>query len=88
MGFRYGSGYFGTDSVKTSTVNDDIISNSPSELYKFSFYNQQDCTVTINSKHTLFLQAHQGFEVSEVDAPITSFVVSESGIQYNFVGAY
>jgi hypothetical protein len=91
---RNGVGYVGTDSIKTSTSNQEIIPSPPSawnqeyKLYKFSFSNQQDCHVSINGGNQIFLPANQGFECDETDAPIYSFIIIESGISYNFLGAF
>jgi hypothetical protein len=94
MGNRIGNGYIGTDSLKTSTANLQIIPNPPSNfslgtkynLYKFAFMNDQDCTVIVNGGNTLFLRAGQGFEINESDLPINSFVIIEAGITYNWIG--
>jgi hypothetical protein len=90
---RLGSGYIGTDTVKTSTSNLEIIPTPPSSspfkkysCYKFSYTNGQDCTVIVNGVTTLFIPAGQGFEIGEVDQPINSFVIKESGITYTFIG--
>jgi hypothetical protein len=97
MGNRIGNGYIGTDSLKTSTANLQIIPTTPAgfslgtkyNLYKFAFMNDQDCSVLINDNITaIFLRAGQGFETNESDAPIFSFKIVEAGISYNFVGAY
>lgn len=92
---KVGIGYIGTDSLKTSTANLQIIP-SPSDaswnigykLYKFQFTNDQDCTVIINGLTTLFLRAGYGFEIESDDAPITSFVIVNAGITYTFTGFY
>jgi len=90
---RLGSGYLGTDTLKTSTAMQEILPTPPSSyqykkynLYKFSFMNQQDCTVIVNGATTLFILAGQGFEITEIDQPINSFVVKESGITYTYIG--
>lgn len=94
MGYRIGSGYVGTDSIKTSTANQNIIPSAPSNwtiplsLYKFEFINDQDCTVIVNNSTTLFLRAGYGFEISEIDLPISSFVIKDAGITYTFTGFY
>jgi hypothetical protein len=92
---RNGSGYIGTDSIKISTSSQEIIISPPSnwnqgyKLYKFSFLNpSQDCHVIINGGNQIFLSAGQGFECDEGDAPIYSFIIVESGISYNYIGAY
>jgi hypothetical protein len=95
MGNRFGSGYIGTDTLKTSVAQQELIPSPPVNwtvkysLYKFTFMNDQDCSVLINGNTTaIFLRAGQGFETTDSDAPIYSFKINESGITYNFVGAY
>lgn len=89
-----GSGYLASPKLETSTANQEIIESPPVhwtqgyKLYKFSFMNRQDATVIINEKTTAFLEARQGFNMEQGDEPIFSFVIVESGINYNFVGAY
>lgn len=91
---RVGIGYIGTSQLMTSTSNLELVP-SPSaswnvgyKLYRFSFLNDQDCTVIVNGVTTLFIRASQGFEINEPDAPITSFVIVTAGINYNFVAGY
>lgn len=91
---RVGIGYLGTSQLMTSTSNLELVP-SPSaswnvgyKLYRFSFLNDQDCTVIVNGVTTLFIRASQGFEINEPDAPITSFVIVTAGITYNFVAGY
>lgn len=93
--YRIGSGYIGTDSIKTSTAMQEIIPTPPLswsvgyKLYKFEFINSdQDCTVIINSTTTLFLRAGYGFEINESDQPITSFIIKEAGVTYTYTGFY
>ena len=89
-----GNGYLGTSSIQTSKTNQELIPNAPEnwtigyKLVKFSFSNEQDCTVIINKGVTLFLKAGQGFEVGHDDAPITSFVIKEASITFNWIGMY
>ncbi len=92
MGYRYGSNYIGSSDPTTSTSNQEVIPTKPENwsrgynLYRFSFQNDQDCHVKINGGDQIYLRANQGFNSSEVDAPINSFVVVESGIVYNWLG--
>lgn len=89
-----GSGYKGSPELQISTANQEIIPAKPAnwtggyKLYKFSFDNKQDVTVRLNNETTLFLEAEQGFEMERGDAPIFSFVVITSGVQFLWVGAY
>jgi len=96
MAYRLGSGYLGTEKWEvTSTVDTEIIPNSPENwtmkynLYKFSFFNpENDATVVINNKHTIFIPSGAGFTSDNLDTPIYSFVIKESGVKYCFISAY
>jgi hypothetical protein len=94
MAFRIGIGYLGSSSLQTSTANAEILPSSPSDwtipynFYKFSFKNDQDCHIIINGGNQIFIRANQGFEMDEMDKPITSFKIAESSITYNWVGTY
>jgi hypothetical protein len=57
------------------------------ECYKVSFYNQQACTIKVNGS-LIPLKAGQGFESNRDDIVIKSFILVESGINFNFVAAY
>jgi hypothetical protein len=94
---RLGNGYLGTDSVKVSVANAELLPNPPANfslgkkynLYKFAFMNDTDCSVLINGNtNAIFLRAGQGFETNEIDSPIHSFKIVESGISYNWLGAF
>lgn len=92
---RNGSGYVGSSQISVSTSNQEVIPsslplnwNQGYKLYKFSFSNQQDCHVIINGGNQIFLPSNSGFEMEEDDAPIYSFIIVESGISYNWIGAY
>jgi hypothetical protein len=86
-------GYIGTPTLQTSSAMQELVPTPPSTysfqtycLYRMSFLNDQDCTIIINGTSTLFLRAGQGFESDSRDLGITSFVIKESGITYNFIG--
>ena len=91
---RIGSGFISSKGLETSLTNQELIPSPPDnwtmgyKIYKFSFINDMNCTCVINGNYTVFLRAGQGFSTSEVDAVITSFRIVESGVKYNFVGAY
>jgi hypothetical protein len=92
---KFGSGYIGTPTLQTSTANQELVPTPPSTypyknycLYRMSFLNDQDCTIILNGTTTLFLRAGQGFESNSDDLGITSFVIKEAGITYNFVAGY
>jgi hypothetical protein len=87
----YGRGYIGSNSLQTSTANQEIIPSIPIQynLYKFQFQNDEDCSIFINkSAAPLFLRAGQGFEMDKNDAPIYSFKIVEADITFNWIGAY
>jgi len=94
MGYRYGSHYLGSPNPTTSNTNQEVIPPHPKgwnkgyNFYRFSFINDQDCHVKINGGDEIYLRANQGFNSTEIDAPIWSFVISEEGIVFNFVAAY
>jgi len=97
MSYRIGSGYFGSSSVQTSTELVEIIQqHKPSswitsklQVYKFSFMNNEDCHIEINeSSSQIFLPAGTGFEMSEVDKELWSFVIVEAGVTYTYIGGY
>lgn len=91
-----GIGYLGSNQIETSVANQQVIPNPPSNLnwtmgyslYKFSFRNYDQCTIIINNETELFLDAGDGFEMNEIDKPITSFVIVESGIRFNWRGGF
>jgi hypothetical protein len=91
---RLGVGYLGTDSIKTSVANEELVPVKPEHwtrgysFYKFSFVNKQACKVIINGESTIFLDAEQGFEMGEVDALVKSFVIVEPDIEYQFIACY
>jgi hypothetical protein len=98
MGLQVGAGYFGDTMLMSSTPNLEIIQpfkplNYTTAVtfaaYKFSFSNQDACSVLINDNTSpIFLDDNQGFTTGFEDAPIYSFKIVEAGITYNVVGAY
>lgn len=96
--FRFGSGYFGSDNVKTSTAMQEIIQqNKPVEwslptleAYKFSFMNYNNpCHIILNnSGKQIYIAVGQGFETDIHDKGLTHFVVVEANITYSYVGAF
>lgn len=81
------SGYLGSSSIVTSQGNDEIVPQGLS-FYKFSFLNYSACTVKINNSDPIYLAEGQGFSSDIHDAKITSFIIVEPNIQYNWIGAY
>jgi hypothetical protein len=98
MGLQVGAGYFGDETLMTSTPNVEIIQGFKPlgystavtfAAYKFSFSNQDSCSVLINDNTSpIYLADGQGFTTGIEDAPIYSFKIVEAGITYNVVGAY
>lgn len=89
-----GTGYAGSPVNSISASNQEIITNptnwSKFSFYKFSFYNIEACSVKINNSNPISLMAGQGFtcDPNDMDSRIYSFIIIESGIHYNFLGAY
>lgn len=90
-----GNGYIGSPQLEiTDSPNYEVIPDSPPSwtngysFYKFAFLNDSDCTVKINGGAPIFLRANQGFSSDYYDQPISSFVIVEEGIQFNWVGAW
>ena len=88
-----GNGYHGSPKLMGSKANEEIVPKNSEwsfgySFYKFEFDNDQDCTVTINGKNTIFLRAGRGFITTPEDAPITSFVIKEPKITYTWAAAY
>lgn len=89
-----GNGYIGSSQKEKSNPNQEVIPSPPTgwtngyALYKFAFMNDQDCTVKINNSNPIFLRAGQGFATEPYDKPITSFVIVEGNIDYNWIGAW
>jgi hypothetical protein len=95
MSFK-GNGYLGSSDLQVSTVNMEVIPDAVAlrgwtqgyALYKFEFSNSSACHVKINGGSPIFLKAGQGFSMDEGDKEITSFVIVESNITFNWAGAY
>ena len=76
-----------------STENEELVPVNKAwsfgySFYKFQFKNSEDCSVIINKENTIFIPAGDGFTTTPEDAPITSFVIKEPNITYNWAGAY
>jgi hypothetical protein len=88
------NGYVGSSDLQTSTANMEVVPNAPVgwtigyNLTNFSFYNDQACHVKINGGNQIYLRAGQGLDTSDANKPITSFVIVESGITFNYFAAY
>jgi hypothetical protein len=86
------NGFIG-DGNRTSTANMELVvkpagwSYGAIECYKVSFLNKEICTIKVNGS-TIPLDAGQGFESDRDDVTIQSFIIVESGINFNFVAGY
>ena len=91
---RFSLGYLGTDEVKTSTANQEIIPPSPTDwtvgyrIYKLSFMNYDATNIIINGTANILLDANEGFEMTYLDAPIHSFIIVNPDVKYKFVASY
>ena len=90
-----GTGYIGTPDIMTTDKEwQEIIPLPPKSkgwttkynLYKFSLSISQATKVKINNGDEIYLES--GFEMTEIDAPITSFKIKDVGVSYNYIGAY
>jgi hypothetical protein len=92
--YQKGVNYIGSNAVQTSTANQEVVPVAPEHwsrgysFYKFSFYNDQSCTIKVNGGDPIYLREGQGFNTEVYDAPIRSFIIVEPSIRYNFVAAY
>ncbi|MBM7598105.1 hypothetical protein JOC34_000462 [Virgibacillus halotolerans] len=82
---QYGSSFHGTDSIKTSVANEEILPTA-SKFYKFSLMNEGDSTVSINGSDPIFLKSGIGFSTDQSDVYVKSFKFLEDNIQYFWVG--
>ena len=88
-----GGGYIGSSAIQTSVANQEIIPIPVGwtlgyYLYKFSLYNDQACTISINGGNPIYLRAGQGLSIDQGDKEITSLKFGESNITYTFIGAF
>lgn len=96
MSYRIGSGYIDSGDLLTTTqTNTEIIPVEPKSYtfdslhcFKFEFINKDACHFIVNGKTRCYRGAGEGWYSSEIDAEIYSFIIEESGIQYQFTGAY
>lgn len=100
MGFRVGSGYFGSDDIETTAKENeevlqkylptvtrgDITRYKPA--YKLTFKPIYDCHIKINGGDSMFLEAETAFSIDMHDLPINSIVVVEDKMDFLLYGAY
>lgn len=88
------NGYLASPEIQISTENHEIVPEKPSEwtngyrIKKLSFSNVEECTLLINNETEVKIPSGRGFEMGYDDPVITSFIIKESGIQFNFVAAF
>lgn len=94
MSYQIGTGFIGSESIKISKQNEEVISKvilnefHKSSLYKFNFINYDSCTVKVNNQFEFYLSEGQGFHITEIDVPITNFVINEENVRYHWIGAF
>ena len=85
--------YVGSNKMMTSKAYQEVVPEKPENwthgyaFKSFSFINRDACTVQINGGEPIFLDIEQGFEAHR-EKPITSFVIVESGIEFQWIGRY
>ena len=86
MSDKYSAGFLGSPSILISGSSQELVDPGVS-FHKFSFYNHQECTISINGSEPIFLVAKQGFSSDRHDKLISSFIINESGVPFNWIGA-
>lgn len=81
------AGFIGSPNVITSSKDQELVQKGI-VFHKFSFFNYATCTVSINGSEPIYLAAEQGFNSDSSDAKIKSFIIIESGINFNWIGAF
>ena len=94
LGYRIGSSFKASPSIETSIAGAEVlpitpVNTVPIQYYKLALINDQSCSLIINNDPVAkFIRAGQGFETTEIDAPIFSLKIVEAGITYNWFSAY
>ena len=85
-----GRGYSGSGSKLTSAAGLEVLTNleDGSGYYNFSLQVFNDCHISVNGSQYIFLAANTTFETDSKDAPVKSFKIQESDVQFVWVGAY
>ena len=85
MGERLGYQFKGSGSLLTSSgITTELISGTD-RAYKFKFHNLDHCTVKINGGSNIYLIAGDGFESTETDGEIYSFIISQTAVRYSYL---
>lgn len=88
------NGYLASPEIQTSTENHEIVPEKPSgwtsgyRIKKLSFSNVEECTLLINNETEVKIPPGRGFEMGYNDPVITSFIIKESGIQFNYIATF
>jgi hypothetical protein len=91
---QIGKGFKGSPTKLTSVANQEILPAKPAgwtvpyNFYTFSFIADQDCTIIINGGDEIFWLAGVPFNTTDIDVPITSFKIKESGKTFTWAGGY
>lgn len=83
---QIGRKFYGSPSIQISKENQEIVPEKIA-FYKFSFEPFSDCTVRINGSDPILVRQARGFAMNEVDPSISSFVIVEAGIEFDWTGA-
>jgi hypothetical protein len=89
-----GKGFINSSDILVSTANSLAVTDIPSNssIYRIGFVNIDPCHVEIIQHgaviSTAYLEAYDGFEVSENDANIDNIRIVEANIKYKYQGAY
>lgn len=81
------AGFIGSSSILTSIENQELVKKGI-VFHKFSYFNYEACTVSINGSSPIYLAAEQGFTSDFHDTKIKSFVILNSGVNFNWIGAF
>lgn len=82
---QIGGKFYGSPSLQTSTENQELVPERTA-FYKFSFSPKSNCTVMINDSEPILIESELGFNMNQVDAYISSFIIVDSGIEYSWIG--
>lgn len=82
---QIGGKFYGSPSLQISEDNQELVPDKVA-FYKFSFSPKSDCTVKINNSEPILIESELGFNMNQVDAYISSFIILESGIEYSWIG--
>lgn len=79
------AGYSGSPAVLTSSINEELVEKG-FFYQEFTFFNYEECTISINDSNPIYLAPGQGFIVNPNGKLVESFVICEANITFNWVG--